>query len=406
MATENFDLLVLDDEQEILDIIKETFAGQGLRVRTATSVSKALQLVCRYSFHVILSDQHLPDGNGVDFLASLPELGIDSVPILMTGYMELSIATEAINRGKVYKFVHKPLDLRLLQETVEQARELHDVRQRRRLFTREVVENNVRLRRETEAKEASLRDATVRIQSGRETVVRQQVEIESLYSEIQKAYLQTVTSLTKAIEAKDKYTRGHSERVYYYCCLMAEDLKLPESSKVDLRFASLLHDLGKIGIPDSILCKKGGLNDDEIRVISTHPELSENILKPLPFLDKIRRIIRHHHEWYNGTGYPDGLCGEEISIEGRILSVADAFDAMRSDRPYRRALNLGAALDQLRQGSGTQFCPKCVDSLTRELAISGEFKRDTSSWQDERWVTDFVNARQTRRVVDRVCALE
>jgi HD-GYP domain-containing protein (c-di-GMP phosphodiesterase class II) len=199
-------------------------------------------------------------------------------------------------------------------------------------------------------------------------------QAERVSTKVQMAYLQTVTSLTRAIEAKDYYTHGHSERVYYYCSLIAEILELPESSRNDLRFASVLHDIGKIGIPDSILLKKGRLTDAEREIIAEHPILSESIISPLPFLDKVRRIVRQHHERYDGTGYPDGLKGNDIAIEARILSIADAYDAMRSDRPYRKALPAEEARKRLELGEVTQFCPLCVRSFLHALTLKSEFE--------------------------------
>jgi HD-GYP domain-containing protein (c-di-GMP phosphodiesterase class II) len=293
----------------------------------------------------------------------------------------VNVAIEAINRGKVFRFVPKPLDLAALVQIVQRALDNYSSQREWERMMRGFVEHSDRLQRDAQVKEQSLRDAAERIRSEEETVERQKVHIESLYAEIQEAYLHTVTSLTAAIEAKDRYTHGHAERVYYYCTLMADVLGLSESDRKDLRFASVLHDLGKIGIPDSILRKPGRLSAEEHRVMQTHPLLTEKILGPLPFMENVKRIIREHHERFDGQGYPNGIKGDVISVEGRILAVADAYDAMRSDRPYRKALGMADALTELQAGAGTQFCPLCVGALSFALAGRGELAEADASQQ-------------------------
>ncbi len=393
MLGSDFDLLIVDDDAEILELLSDTFTDCGYRLHTVTSVSQARAALARYTFRLVLSDHNLPDGNGVDFLAEITGLGLSSVPILMTGLLDVNVAIEAINRGKVYKFVTKPLDLMLLTQTIRRALDHHAAKQERRQLTFEMLANNEQLRRESSQQKRTLQDAAQRIRESEVTVEEQQSKIESLNAQVHRAYLQTVTSLSAAIEAKDRYTRGHSERVYYYCLLMGDALGLTEASKSDLRFASVLHDVGKIGIPDSILTKPAALTTAEFEVIATHPLLTDEILQHLPFLSSVRRIIAEHHERFDGEGYPAGLKGEDISIEGRILGVADAYDAMRSDRPYRKALSEDEAISELTKGSGSQFCPLCVGSLILCLRIKGEYASERAvQWKDDRWVTDYCQS--------------
>jgi HD-GYP domain-containing protein (c-di-GMP phosphodiesterase class II) len=153
---------------------------------------------------------------------------------------------------------------------------------------------------------------------------------------------------------------------------MADALMMPASSRNDLRFASILHDVGKIGIPDSILSKPGPLTSEEHKVIESHPMLTDEILQHLPFLGRVRKIISEHHERFDGDGYPKGLKGEEISLEGRMLAIADAYDAMRSDRSYRSALSPEEAMSELSRGSGSHFCPLCVGTMIVSLHVKGE----------------------------------
>lgn len=187
------------------------------------------------------------------------------------------------------------------------------------------------------------------------------VENASLYADIEKGYFSTVQALAKAIEVKDPYTRGHSERVTTYALMIAEAMGLDERERQKLKYAATLHDIGKIGIAGRVLNKPGSLTEEEYTHVKTHPLLGDSIVEPVEFLQEPRPIILHHHERYDGKGYPDGLKGEDIPLCARILSVADAFEAMRSDRPYRRALPLEEARRELVRNAGTQFDPRVVE---------------------------------------------
>ncbi len=378
ITPELFDLLIVDDDADILHLLQENFTDASLQVQVVMSLTEARARLAQFAFRIVLSDHNLPDGNGVDFLAELPACAARTVPILMTGMTDLSVAVDAINRGKVYKFVTKPLDLKVTSQAVFRALEHFAAERHREGLTREIVEHNQTLKREAEAREQRLREAIDRIRVGEEEVVRQQAQIGELHQEIQTAYLTTVTALTAAIEAKDRYTKGHSERVYYYCSLMADSLGLSNACQSDLHFASVLHDLGKIGIPDAILLKPARLTPEEQSIMASHPQKTEDILRPLPFLGKVRRIIRGHHEHFDGNGYPDGLKGDENCLEGRILAVADAYDAMRSNRAYRQALSRNQATGELKAGAGTQFCPLCVGALLYALEAKGEYTGESA----------------------------
>jgi HD-GYP domain-containing protein (c-di-GMP phosphodiesterase class II) len=394
MMQDELDLLIIDDDEGILALLTETFAEQGLTIAVANSIQDARNKLARHSFKVVLSDHNLTDGNGVDFLAELGGWGVKSVPILMTGLPDSSVAIDAINRGKVFKFATKPLDLMALTLSVRRAKDYYTSQLTRETMTYSMFERTKRLAQETEAQERKLQLATQRIRNEERTVERQRAQIETLYTEIQKAYLHTVMSLTAAIEAKDRYTKGHSDRVFHYCILMADTLGLPESSRTDLRFASVLHDLGKIGISDTILLKPGKLTEEEHRVMATHPELTDDILRPLPFLDNVRKIIREHHERFDGQGYPNGLKAAQISLEGRILAVADAYDAMRSDRAYRKALSRSKAIEELQQESGAQFCPLCVGALVLAVETHDEKCKEASERiLDVQWEEEFLRLR-------------
>ncbi|GAB6173000.1 hypothetical protein JCM15765_24780 [Paradesulfitobacterium aromaticivorans] len=172
-----------------------------------------------------------------------------------------------------------------------------------------------------------------------------------------------IFTLTLAMESKDAYTHGHSERVAEYSLELARYLNLGETDQVHLYRAAILHDIGKIGIPDAILNKPSILTSDEWLIMKSHPERGETICSRLNFTKEILPIIRHHHEHYDGTGYPDGLRGESIPFLARIVSIADMVDAITSRRPYRSARTLGQALEELRKHKGTQFDPILVEAF-------------------------------------------
>ncbi|MHB8966813.1 MAG: HD domain-containing phosphohydrolase [Thermoleophilia bacterium] len=198
------------------------------------------------------------------------------------------------------------------------------------------------------------------------------IENARMFENLQDAFVGTIRSLAETIDAKDAYTMGHSERVSLYSEAIARGLGISGSELQTIRYAGYLHDIGKIGIPDSILTKPGKLTAEEFTVIKKHPSLSERILRPVNFPFPVQSIVRHHHERFDGKGYPDTLYQEEIPLGARILFVADAFEAMTSDRPYRKALANQTAIDELVRNKGTQFDPRVVDAFIRIIGSEEE----------------------------------
>jgi len=188
-----------------------------------------------------------------------------------------------------------------------------------------------------------------------------------LYEATKQALWGTITAMVKALEAKDPYARGHSERVAEYAVAIAKELGLPSEKVEEVRLAAKLHDVGKIGIDEQILAKRDGLNEEEWEAIRSHPRWGAEIIRPISSLNQLVPIILHHHERYNGRGYPNGLRGEDIPLEARIIAVADAFEAMTSDRPYRPALSYQEAIAELKANRGTQFDPQVVDAFLAVL---------------------------------------
>ena len=195
-----------------------------------------------------------------------------------------------------------------------------------------------------------------------------------LYEEAKKAYISSIAALSSAIDARDEYTAGHSKEVAEYACAAGVELGLSLERLRILEYAALLHDIGKIGIPDYILLKPSSLDDSEWKIIRTHPRRGEEILKPLRFLKDVLVFVKQHQERYDGTGYPNGLKGEKISLEARILSVVDAYQAMTSRRPYRGAYSKREAVKELKDKSGTQFDLVVVNAFLKALEKKGQGK--------------------------------
>ncbi|MBK5252408.1 MAG: HD-GYP domain-containing protein [Peptostreptococcaceae bacterium] len=184
-----------------------------------------------------------------------------------------------------------------------------------------------------------------------------------LYLEMKNVYLETIKALSNSVDAKDQYTNGHSRRVAHYAMDIAHEMNLAPWRLENIKIAATLHDIGKIGIRDYILNKPGKLTADEHESIKTHPRIGANILDEVRFLREVSQIILHHHERYDGKGYPDGLSGDEISIEDAILSIADTFDAVTTDRPYRKAADSEKAIEIILDEAGKQFVPKVVEAF-------------------------------------------
>ncbi|WP_069650812.1 HD-GYP domain-containing protein [Caloranaerobacter ferrireducens] len=188
-----------------------------------------------------------------------------------------------------------------------------------------------------------------------------------LYMDMKHVYMETIQALTNAMEAKDAYTKGHADRVGKYAVKLARALNLSDKKIENIKNAAILHDIGKIGIDDQILKKPGKLTDEEYQKIKEHPSIGAEILKGVNFLKEVSNIVRHHHERYDGKGYPDGLKEDEIPVEAAILAIADVYDAMTSDRPYRKALSKDVALSEIEKNAGTQFDPEFAKMFVKVM---------------------------------------
>ena len=353
-------VLFVDDEVNILRAVQRLLRNEPCRVLTASRGVEALDLLTSDAAQVVVSDQRMPEMNGVELLLAVRDRHPDAVRMMLTGYTEMNVAVEAINHGEIYRLITKPWNDDELKATLRQAFDHYDLKSEIRRLNQVTREQNLRLQDMNRTLEAKVRDRTKQLADKNQ--------------ELRIGYVQTIRALAEAVDAKDSYTRGHSERVGVYASKLGRELGLPRELIERIYISGLLHDVGKIGVRDSIITKPDRLTPEEYEEIKRHPEIGARILQPVAFLADVVPCVRHHHEWYDGSdrGYPARLIGDQIPLPSRIILVADTLEAMTSDRPYRRGLPLERVVEELYRFSGTQFDPNCVDAMLRLLEREGE----------------------------------
>ncbi len=321
--------LVVDDEPAVRRSLVRMLEGQGFNCFEAATGREALEVLDRIGeATLVISDLRMPDLDGIALLETLRERYPDTSVIMLTGMGETTTAVDCLHRGAA-DFLLKPISMSELRARVARVMEKRALVLQNRYYQRHL---------ELRVKEQSQR--------------------------IQDLFLQGVQMLARALEAKDAYTRGHSIRVSQYAVATAARLGVGGPRLDGIRLGGELHDIGKIGTREAVLHKPGLLTEDEFRQISEHPALGERMLWPLAQESPdVLRIVRSHHERLDGRGFPDGLRGEKIPFEARIVAVADAFDAMTTERPYRASRPAEAAIEELRRVAGTQLDPLAVEAF-------------------------------------------
>jgi putative nucleotidyltransferase with HDIG domain len=353
-------VLFIDDETNILKALQRLLRNEACRVLTATRGSEALELLDREHPQVVVSDQRMPEISGVDLLQSVRQRHPDVIRILLTGYAEMNVAVEAINRGEIFRLVTKPWNDEELKATLRQAFDTHDLKSEIRRLNQVTREQNLKLQELNRDLEVTVQERTK--------------QLFDKHQELRIAYIQTIKALAEAVDAKDPYTRGHSERVGVYASKIGRELGLPREHIERVYIAGLLHDLGKIGIRDHVIRKPDKLTDEEYEEIKQHPVIGARILQQVEFLSDVVPCVRHHHEWFDGSlrGYPERLAGDRIPLPSRIILVADTVEAMTSDRPYRKAMQLDTVLAEIQRFSGSQYDPQCANAMLRLLERHGD----------------------------------
>ncbi len=314
----NTSVLVIEDDITYGQMLKDALQHHGYKVQLSFSATGGMDLIKHQKIDILLSDVNMPGVSGIELARQILDLYLDIPIVLITGINDLNQVRNALELG-VSDYIVKPVKVDELPVVIE--RNL----QRKRLESERLQEN--------------------------------QAEI----------LMKAIKALMRALDAKDHYTCGHSQRVVKLAMLMGDQLHLNNENRFTLQLAAYLHDIGKIGMPDSILKKADGLEDYELRKAKDHPVIGSQIIGEIEELSEVASIIRHHHERYDGTGYPDKLKGDVIPLFSRILAILDTYEALVSDRVYRKAVHRAEALEEIKKHAATQFDPNLVDIFVRVM---------------------------------------
>jgi len=322
-------VLVVDDEDTVRFTIEKHLKKAGYETTTAGDAAQALDAIRKEEFDVIVSDIMMPETNGIELLKSVSTTSPSSKVILVTGEPDIDTATKALRHG-AFDYLSKPFEGVELCKAVEKAMKFKSIEDENRRYR--------------ESLEAKVRERTARLQTVMDG---------------------TVEALGSIMEMRDSYTSGHQRRVTMLACAIAAELSLDTESVEGLRLAGLLHDIGKINIPAEILAKPSRLNNAEFDLVKGHVRAGFNVLKGVDFPWPVAQMVLQHHERIDGSGYPEGVAGGKILLEARVLAVSDVVEAMASHRPYRPALGIDQALDEIKKNSGVLYDPDvaraCLD---------------------------------------------
>lgn len=340
-------VLIVDDEASVRDLLRSCLTEAGHETVLAEDGLVALSQLRTGRFDLVISDVRMPGMSGLELLGEMSRMRTQAGALLLTGCQDVPVAVQAMQLGAL-DYVLKPFRVSEMPGAV--ARALH-----RQAELHALIEQAHELHRLVESQREQLQQLTQQLAGASEA---------------------SLEALVLALDARERETRDHSRRVSQYALILAGQLDLGSAERETVRRGAMLHDIGKIGVPDEILLKPGPLNEAEWEIMRRHPETGYQILQSLPDLRPAAELVLAHHETFDGNGYPNRLAGENIPLGARIFAVADSFDAMTSDRPYRRALPYQTAVSRIRQGSGTQFDPAIVTAF---LKISPEQWRANSS---------------------------
>lgn len=329
-------ILVVDDEELIRNLFSKTFSFLGYECDTVDNGFSCIEKIqTGEEYDLVLLDIHMPRINGIDTLKNLKLISPYVSVVMVSGSRDNEHVKEALKEG-AYDYVFKPFDIEELKNVVERAIERSNLIRENRDYQHNLEQK----------------------------VVTQTKELINLYAD-------TLEAMVLALDLREKETGYHSYRVTEYALTLGRAMGLSEKELSTIAKGALLHDIGKIGVPDNILLKPGKLTEEEWAVMKKHPEHGFELLKKIEFLEDASRIVLHHHEHYNGNGYPGGLSGRDIPLGARIFSVVDAFDAITSNRVYRKASSFDDAREIIKNESGMQFDPAIVELF--ETIHTGEF---------------------------------
>lgn len=314
----SYKIIAVDDEMGIIDSLSVFLKRSGYQLTGVTDPYEAIERVRNEHFDLMILDFIMTPIHGDKVVEEIRKFNQELYILLLTGHKDLAPPLETIKRLSIQGYCEKSNKFDQLLLLIESG---------------------------------------IRSVEQMKTIKKINEELKEKNSELEKAYLESIETLRYTVEAKDSYTRGHSDRVSEYSVLIGKHLGLPEEDLKILRIGGLFHDIGKIGVPDALLLKEGKLTDDEYSEIKNHPSIGKQILSNATIFKDMIPIVYYHHEKYDGTGYPERLKGREIPYFARITAVADTFDAMTSNRSYRKALPLDVVRAEIERCSGTQFDP-------------------------------------------------
>lgn len=346
-------IMVVDDEKMITTTLSSMFKlmlKENVIVYNDAEQALSSNELESNSVDLIISDFMMPKMNGLEFLKNVRQKSPNTVTILLTGYADKENAIKSINEVGLYYYLEKPWNNNDLIK---------------------VVKNGL----EKKALEDDLKRKYSELETSNHEISRLYELLKVDYSKETENTKNLIITLTNVMEAKDKYTDGHTRRVGIIGRMLGEKLGLNEDRLNNIEIAGMIHDIGKVGVPESILNKPGKLTNEEFDIIKKHAEIGDTILKPLGSLRECLAAVRHHHEKLNGTGYPDGLKAEEISLETRIIAVADIFDALYSDRPYRTRMPIEQIKNIFREDVGRGCIDEGVVNILFELIDDGQIDK-------------------------------
>jgi cyclic di-GMP phosphodiesterase len=324
-------ILIVDDDASVRDVISVLLQEEGYDCRTASSAEAALDIAAAEAPPLVISDMKMPGRDGIWLLEAFRERYSETAVIMLTGYGDTEAAVDCLRRGAV-DYLLKPPKLTDLIRAIERALAKRRIELARKRYQKKL--------------ERKVRDRTG--------------ELRSALRNIQHTYQTTLLALVRALDAREHETSDHSQRVVKYTEAIAERLSLRGPELEEIGRGALLHDIGKIGVPDAVLLKPAKLTPDEWKEMRRHPDIGYDMIRSIEFLNTPAAIVLSHQERFDGRGYPRGLRGEEIHVGARIFAVADTLDAMTSDRPYRKGTTFENAVDEIQRCAGSQFDPEVV----------------------------------------------
>lgn len=361
-------LLFVDDEANILAALNRLFRPFGYRILTAESGAQGLEIMAREAVDLVISDMRMPEMNGAQFLEKVRERWPETIRILLTGYADIASTVDAINKGQIFRYFSKPWEDRDIVVDVKHALEHKQLELDKKRLERLTQKQNEELKQLNASLEEKVRGRT-------EELRRTMGFLEDAHERLKKSFLTSIRVFSSLIEMREGPQAGHAQRVAEHARALAQRMNLAESDVQDVVFAALLHDIGKIGWSDSLMRKPfSALTSEERTEVVKHPIKGQTILMALEQLQGAAKLIRHHHERFDGKGYPDGLGGLDIPMGARILAVVNDYDAFQNGSLVSKPMHAKKAMQYILETRGSRYDPLVVDAFA-ELLGETEYGR-------------------------------